>query len=64
MTNHPNNTYFDLGQAHKYLEFAIQFTPQYGDSFLEIIRVCHLMKQSNQVSISEHEINEIMFKTQ
>ena len=46
MTRHPQNQYYDLNQALLYLEFAIQFTPQYGDSFLEIIRVCHLMKQS------------------
>ena len=27
MSNHPNNQYYDLEKARKYLEFAIQFTP-------------------------------------
>ena len=44
MSKHPNNPYFNLEKALKYLDFAIQFTPQYGDSFLETIRVCELMK--------------------
>lgn len=30
---------FDLNEAEKYLNFAIQFTPQYGDSFLELYRI-------------------------
>eukprot|EP00606_Chrysophyceae_sp_TOSAG23-5_P001046 GSChrysophyteH2.ASY1.ANO1.119.1 assembled CDS len=30
---------FDLGGAQKFLGFAIQFTPQYGDTFLELLRV-------------------------
>jgi hypothetical protein len=30
---------FRLGDAQKFLSFAIQFTPQYGDSFLEVLRV-------------------------
>mmetsp|Transcript_10471 Transcript_10471/g.15963 ORF Transcript_10471/g.15963 Transcript_10471/m.15963 type:complete len:1224 (+) Transcript_10471:145-3816(+) len=30
---------FDLGMAQKYLSFAIQFTPQYGDSFIEYVRL-------------------------
>jgi la-related protein 1 len=28
-----------LNHARKYLEFAIQFTPQYGDSFIELMRL-------------------------
>eukprot|EP01125_Pyxidicula_operculata_P020859 TRINITY_DN7835_c0_g1_i2.p1 TRINITY_DN7835_c0_g1~~TRINITY_DN7835_c0_g1_i2.p1 ORF type:complete len:910 (+),score=161.15 TRINITY_DN7835_c0_g1_i2:140-2869(+) len=34
-----------LEQARKYLDFAIQFTPQYGDSFIEQMRLellCHI----------------------
>lgn len=31
--------HFDLIKAQKYLSFAIQFTPQYGDSFIEYIRL-------------------------
>ena len=30
---------FDLGRAQKYLGFAIQFTPQYGDTFIEYLRL-------------------------
>jgi la-related protein 1 len=30
---------FDLGTAQQYLNFAIQFTPQYGDSFIEYLRL-------------------------
>lgn len=30
---------FDLELAQRYLDFAIQFTPQYGDSFLELLRL-------------------------
>lgn len=40
MSNHPGNKYYDLQKAKKYLEFAIYFTPQYGDSFLEMLRLC------------------------
>ena len=32
--------HFDMNQAQNYLNFAIQFTPQYGDSFLELLRLC------------------------
>ena len=35
----PRTKTFDLGVAEKYLKFAVQFTPQYGDSFLESCRV-------------------------
>ncbi|GBG29162.1 Pre-mRNA-splicing factor CLF1 [Hondaea fermentalgiana] len=34
----PVSPYFDLETASRYLEFAIQFTPQYGGSFLELMR--------------------------
>jgi len=35
----PTSPYFNLRAAKLYLEFAIRYTPQYGDSFLEYIRV-------------------------
>eukprot|EP00624_Nannochloropsis_granulata_P001101 evm.model.NODE_14951_length_11981_cov_14.120358.2 len=35
----PLSRNFDLNLAEKYLDFAIQFTPQYGDSFLELLRM-------------------------
>lgn len=47
MSNHPCNKWFDLNKAITYLEFAIQFTPQYGDSFLEIIRAAEMLKEKD-----------------
>ena len=35
---HPLSPNWNLGTAERYLEFAIQFTPQYGDSFIEALR--------------------------
>jgi la-related protein 1 len=37
---------FDLGTAQKSFSFAIQFTPQYGDTFIEYLRlelICHVI---------------------
>mmetsp|Transcript_34411 Transcript_34411/g.89051 ORF Transcript_34411/g.89051 Transcript_34411/m.89051 type:complete len:972 (-) Transcript_34411:547-3462(-) len=34
--------YFDLETAERYLKYAVQFTPQYGDSFIELIRLSFL----------------------
>lgn len=45
LTNHPANPYFDVKMALRYLDFAVQFTPQYGDSFLEVIRACFMLKK-------------------
>lgn len=44
LTHHPANPFFDVHMALKYLDFAVQFTPQYGDSFLEVIRACLMLK--------------------
>ncbi len=33
------NTSFDVGGAQKFLGFAMQFTPQYGDTFIEVLRM-------------------------
>ena len=30
---------FDVGNAQKFLSFAIQFTPQFGDTFMEVLRI-------------------------
>ena len=30
---------FDVGMAQRFLSFAIQFTPQYGDTFIEELRI-------------------------
>lgn len=48
MANHPANKHYDLNQAEKYLEFATQFTPQYGDSFLEMMRLNFLLGQPDK----------------
>lgn len=39
----PFSRFFDLDKAEEYLNYAIQFTPQYGDSFIELMRV-YLLK--------------------
>lgn len=44
LLNPLSSKYFDLGKAQKYLSFSIQFTPQYGDSFIEYIRLEMLMQ--------------------
>jgi la-related protein 1 len=51
MANHPENPYFDLEKAYQYFQFAVQFTPQYGDSFLELMRLC--MMQNNMTLLEE-----------
>ena len=45
LTQHDANPYFNISTAMKFLDFAIQFTPQYGDSFLELLRASLLMKK-------------------
>ena len=35
----PYSEFFDLNKAQEYFGYAIQFTPQYGDSFIEMIKV-------------------------
>jgi tetratricopeptide (TPR) repeat protein len=35
----PLTSKFNLEKARKYLDFAIKFTPQYGDSFIEYLRL-------------------------
>ena len=40
---------FDLAKAEKYLNFAIQFTPQYGDSFLELFRLYTLQNEEEKI---------------
>jgi hypothetical protein len=39
MCLNPTSPYFDLCLARKYLANAVQFTPQYGDSFVENLRL-------------------------
>jgi len=40
----PLSSMFDLNTAKKHLEFATKFTPQYGDSFLETLRMQIIQK--------------------
>jgi len=40
----PLGPYFHLGSARKCLEFAVHLTPQYGDSFLELLRLRFLLE--------------------
>eukprot|EP00808_Paulinella_micropora_P032341 g67634.t1 len=43
----PTSPYFNLKAAHKFLKFAIEFTPQYGDSFIEFLRLKMLLLGRN-----------------
>ena len=40
---------FDLTLAEAYLQYAIQFTPQYGDSFIELMRLYRLTSQLHKL---------------
>mmetsp|Transcript_56941 Transcript_56941/g.144438 ORF Transcript_56941/g.144438 Transcript_56941/m.144438 type:complete len:770 (+) Transcript_56941:77-2386(+) len=40
----PLGSHFHLGRAQKCLEFAVHLTPQYGDSFLELLRLRFLLE--------------------
>lgn len=42
--------YFDLDKAETYLNYAIQFTPQYGDSFIELLRLYLIQNQAQKIS--------------
>jgi la-related protein 1 len=46
MTNNSSNSFYSLKNSLQYLKFAILFTPQYGDSFIELIRICLTIKKS------------------
>jgi la-related protein 1 len=35
----PKGQLYDLAKARRFLDFAIYFTPQYGDSFIESLRL-------------------------
>jgi la-related protein 1 len=38
----PYSGFYDLAKAEEFLEYAIQFTPQYGDSFIELLRLYYI----------------------
>ncbi|CAG9336290.1 unnamed protein product [Blepharisma stoltei] len=46
----PFTEYYDLDSAEDYLNYAIQFTPQYGDSFIEMLRVYMLKGTFEKIS--------------
>ena len=39
MCMNPLSSKFNLARARQFLDFAIKFTPQYGDSFIEYLRL-------------------------
>ena len=43
---------YDLEKAEEYLNIAIQFTPQYGDSFLELYKVYKISGKSTGKKIT------------
>lgn len=45
----PFSKHFDLIKAEEYLAYAIQFTPQYGDSFIEMIKVLLLKRELHRL---------------
>ena len=56
---HPLSPHFDLDTADRYLEFAIQFTPQYGDSFIEALR-WELLKLDEDSNLSDQEYSDVL----
>lgn len=56
---HPLSPHFDLSTASRYLEFAIQFTPQYGDSFIEAMR-WKLLQVDAASSVSDEEYRQML----
>ena len=47
----PKHPKYNLDKAKKYLNYAIHFTPQYGDSFIELMKLCIL--QCDKKSLKE-----------
>ncbi len=45
----PYSKHFNLEKAENFLTFAIQFTPQYGDSFIELLRLYLLQNQKEKI---------------
>ena len=50
MADHAMNPNFKFENAERYLNFAIQFTPQYGDSFLEMLKLFILTGQEDKIA--------------
>lgn len=45
----PFTPHYDLDKAEEFLKYAIQFTPQYGDSFIELLRLYLLTGQFEKI---------------
>lgn len=45
----PFGNKFDLLKAKQFLEYAIFFTPQYGDSFIEALRLYTILGEREQI---------------
>lgn len=51
----PTSKYFNVQAASNFLNHAVKFTPQYGDTFIEVLRVKMLTKgldKNNLTSVS------------
>jgi tetratricopeptide (TPR) repeat protein len=46
----PHSDRFDINKAKQFLNFAIYFTPQYGDSFVEAIRLYTLLGDKKELA--------------
>lgn len=46
----PYSNRFDIEKARQFLNFAIYFTPQYGDSFVEAIRLCYISGDKKELA--------------
>lgn len=45
----PLGNKFDLMKAKQYLEYAVFFTPQYGDSFIETLRLFMILGERDSI---------------
>lgn len=50
MADYAYNRNANFENAENYLNFAIQFTPQYGDSFLEMLKLYLLTGQEEKLA--------------
>ena len=50
----PLSEYFNLEAANQYLEFAYRFTPQHGDTLIELVRV-KILKEGPMADMTEIE---------
>ena len=55
MADYGNNKHFDYAQAESFLKFAIQFTPQYGDSFIEMLKLYTVTGQADKIRLLKQQ---------